>query len=98
MDGMFDAAGICLLSARVFLLLLLPLAPTCPAGCGGLMLRIGEGSGAGGGHGATFSGTFLVLETGLCSGGCSFSNLASGFGGTAVSLIFWDLPFPGFFS
>jgi len=35
MGGMFDAAGICLFSARVFLLLLIPLAPDCLADCGG---------------------------------------------------------------
>jgi hypothetical protein len=35
MGGMFDAAGVCLFSARVLLLLLPRLVPGCPAGCGG---------------------------------------------------------------
>lgn len=96
MVGMFDAAGICLFFARVFLLLLLPLAPTC-AGCGGRMLGIAEGSGAGDGRGTTFSGSFPTLETGVCSGGGSFSTLAPGFEGATFSLFFSALPLATFF-
>jgi len=97
-DGMFDAAGICLLSARVFLLLLLPLAPGCLAGCGGRMLGIGEGSGAGDGHDATFSGSFAALEMGVGSGGCGPSTLGSETGGAALTLFFWALLRPALFS
>ena len=57
------------------------------------MLGIGEGSGAGGGYGATFSDSVLALETGVCSGGCSFSTLGPGFGGAAFSLFFPALAF-----
>lgn len=85
---MFDAAGICLFSVRVFLLLLLPLAPGCLAGCGGRMLGIGEGSGAGDWRGATLSGGFMALETEVCGGGCSFSTLGPGTGGTVFPLVF----------